>query len=393
MTRSSLPLDGSDPLAAPGMFKAKAFFYWRATRPDITAGYGKSAIKLPGKEGDGQDFARAARSRELERDLIRWRSEQNRPKMVPFSWRWLIAKYMLDDFSPFQEVKANTQAGYRETCAYWSSAVGDVLITATDYEALKRWQRAMENKGRSTAFISRKFTMLRILANYAAALNPKQFGEVRTILSTMRFKKSAPRDVAPTKGQIEAIIAAADKAGDPMMALAISLQWWLTLRAVDVRGHWLGSGKDKRWADGLTWNMIEGDMAAIRKVISKTRDSEPRVIEYALTDLPDIQDRLRAIPADKRVGPVILQDSGQPYDRSWFTAKFRRYREAAGVPADVKMMDTRAGAITHAKSLGASTVQMQHAAGHASPSTTQRYIRDRGQEVAEVIQLRTGVQR
>ncbi|MDB6151484.1 MAG: recombinase [Chthoniobacter sp.] len=386
--RCDLPLDGSDPLAAPGMFQAKHAFYWRAPRPDIAAGYRKDAIRLPGRAGDGQDLIRAARARELERGLLNWRSEQEGPKVAPNSWRWLIAKYLTDDFSPFREVKENTAKGYRESLAYLSVAIGAKLIADTDYEALKILQRGMESNGRSVAFISRKFTMLRIIANYATALNPREFAHVGVVLSKMRFKKSAPRDVAPTKPQIEAIIAAADKAGDPMFALAISLQWWLTLRAVDVRGHFLGTGKDRRWADGLTWGMIEGDMAAIHKVVSKTAESEPRVMIWALDDLPDIQARLRAIPADKRVGPVILQPDGQPYDRTWFTAKFRRYRAAAGVPDEVKMMDVRAGAITHAKSLGASTVQMQHAAGHASPTTTQRYIRDRGAEVAEVIQLR-----
>jgi integrase len=388
MARSDIPLDGSDLLASPGMFKANSRFYWRATRPDFAMGHSSKAVKLPGKEGDDLDLIRAARCRELERELMRWRSEQDRPKMVPHSWRWIITKYLTDDISPFQDVKDNTKVDYRVSMTYWADAIGDVPIAATDFAMLKGLQRAMEAKGRSLHFISSRFTKLRIVANYAAALNPREFAHVRTILATMRFSKAAPREVAPSRDQIEAIIAAADKAGDPMFALAVSLQWWLTLRAVDVRGQYLGKGKDKRWADGLTWNMIDGDMQSIRKVISKTAESEPRVVEYALTDLPDIQARLRAIPADKRVGPVILQPDGHPYGRDWFTAKFRRYREAAGVPSEVKMMDTRAGAITHAKSLGASTVQMQHAAGHASPTTTQRYIRDRGAEVAEVIQLR-----
>jgi integrase len=314
-------------------------------------------------------------------------------KDAPKSWGWIIARYLSDDISPFADVKANTKAGYREDCATWAALVGNSLVADTDFETLKRWQRQMQAAGRSLSYISRKFTMLRIVANYGAALNPKLFGDVRVILSTMRFKKPAPREVAPTKDQVEAIIAAADAAGDPLFALAISLQWWLTLRAVDVRGQFLGSGKDRRWADGLTWNMIEGDMAAIRKVVSKTAGSEPREMIWALGDLPDIQARLRAIPTDKRIGPVILKPDGKPYDRNWFTAKFRRYRTAAGVPDTMKAMDTRAGAITHAKSLGASTIQMQHAAGHASPTTTQRYIRDRAAEVAEVIQLRTGGQR
>ena len=58
-------------------------------------------------------------------------------------------------------------------------------------------------------------------------------------------------------------------------------------------------------------------------------------------------------------------------------------------PKDVKMMDTRAGAINHAKSLGATEVEMQLQAGHASPRTTQRYIRGRAIARAEVLKLRS----
>jgi hypothetical protein len=60
------------------------------------------------------------------------------------------------------------------------------------------------------------------------------------------------------------------------------------------------------------------------------------------------------------------------------------------VPKSVRMMDTRAGAINHAKSLGATEVEMQLQAGHASSSTTQRYIRGREEEVNRVIRLRVG---
>jgi integrase len=306
------------------------------------------------------------------------------PKPKAGTWAWLIARYQTDDFSPFQEIKANTQAAYREDSAVWVKIAGSVLISATDFETLKRWQRQMQADGRSLSYIARKFTMLRIIANYAAALKPRQFGHVKVILSTMRFKRPAPRDVSPTTDQITSIIAAADAAGDKMMALAVSLQWWLTLRAVDVRGHWLNG----KWADGLTWEMIEGDMEAIRKVVSKTAGSEPREIVWSLADLPDLQRRLREVR--KESGPVILQDNGKPYDKSWFTTKFRRYRDAAGVPATVKMMDTRAGAINHSKRLGATEIEMQHQALHASSATTQRYIRDRSDGVNSIIRLRAG---
>lgn len=64
-----------------------------------------------------------------------------------------------------------------------------------------------------------------------------------------------------------------------------------------------------------------------------------------------------------------------PFDRYRWSGKFRTYRTVAGVPRDVWMMDTRAGAITDAKRAGASKVLMQHQANHASDKTTNRYIR------------------
>lgn len=398
MSRSSLPLDGSDPLAAPGLMQVKDFLYWRAPRPDIRAGHSSSSVRLPGRAGDGQDAARAKLCRKLEADLIRWRAKLAKPaksakptqRTLAHSWRWIMRRYLTDEFSPFSEVKANTQVSYRDELAYWDEAIGNVLVSATDYVAIKRLQRDMQAGGRSLSFIARKFTMLRIVANYGAAIAPKMFIDIRMILSTIRFKKPGPRDVFPTEAQVMAIINVCDDAGDPMMALGLALQWWLTLRARDVRGDWMGTGKDARWVDGLTWSMIKGDMAEIRKVVSKTAASDPREMVWDLSPLPDIQARLRAIPIDQRVGPVIRQPDGQPFHRNRFTEKFRKYRAVAGVHKDVKMMDTRAGAINHAKSLGATEVEMQLQAGHASSSTTQRYIRGREAEVNKVIKLRSG---
>lgn len=386
MTLYDLSRLSGDPSYAPGLFRVRDTIYWRACRPAIRMGYMKKPVKLPGIEGDGQDNLRRAKARDMCRDVLRWVDEQDRPKIVPNSWKWLIVRYRTDEISPYRDVKANTRKSYDEHLARWADAIGAVSLADTDYAAIKRWQKAMEAKGRSHHYIKGMFTMLRIVAAYGVMLRAPGADSVRSILSAMRFSASSPRTVAPTQEQIEAIIAKADAAGDAMFALGLSLQWWLTLRAVDVRGQML----EGRWQDGLTWTMIAPDLSSITKVPSKTEKSNAEPMVWSLHSLPEIRARLAAIPADERVGPVIKRAGGKTYDRFLWSDLFRRYREQAGVPAEIKLMDTRAGAINHAKHAGATPIEMQHAANHADFSTTNRYVRGRNDAANKVIQLRSG---
>lgn len=387
--RSDLPLDGSVPDYAPGRVQAKDKFYWRAPPYDLKNGYLINNVPLDGRDGDGQDMARAVRCRELERDLIRWRADSDKPKIEPFTWGWLIRRYLHDEFSPIREVKSNTALEYRERLEVIDAAIGEVLIAHTDYERIKRWQVAMQDKGRSVAYIARWFGRLRLAANYGALIKPDLCKRPADILGGMRITSPTPRTVAPTSEQIEAIIAKADAVDDAMFALALSLMWWTMLRPVDVIGQWLQDDDGKpRWADGLTWGMVSLEEGAITKTPSKTEKHMHEALTWDLTAVPELLDRLAAIPTEQRVGPVIRQGNGAPFQRRWFNTKYRRYARAAGVPDEVQMRDTRAGAVTDAKSAGATAIQMQHAANHKNPATTQRYIRDRKAEVAEVIHMR-----
>lgn len=350
----------------------------------------KDAIRLPGEIGDGQDLVRAAKARELTRELLRWVDGLDVPKVQPGTWLWLFGRYKTDDISPFQDVKDNTRDSYLFHLKRWEEAIGLVEIGHTDFAAIKRWQKAMEDKGRSVHYIKSMFTMLRIVAGYGVALQVPHAMNVKAILGEMRFRSPKPRAVAPTEDQINAVIAAADAAGEHGFALGLSLQWWLSLRAVDVRGQYLGKGDAKRWADGLTWDMVDLDRLTIRKTPSKTARSAPEEIEWDLSLLPEIVDRLKAIPKDQRIGPVVTMNNGRPYTRRGWADRFSVHREKAGVPDIVKAMDTRAAAINHGKRAGATKIELQHAAVHASGSTTERYLRERGDAANKVIQLRRG---
>jgi hypothetical protein len=383
---------------APGLSPSNGYLYWRAPPGAVKAGFAMTRVKLPGKVGDGQDRERARRCRDYAREVVRFLTAGPDISFARFTWGWVIRRYLTDEFSPFRDVKANTRDSYREVLERWESGVGNTAVGATDYLRVRTWLKAMKDNGRSVAYIKRMVTHLRIVTSYGVALGVPGAAEVKAILSELRVRGPAPRSAAPTAAQITAIIAKADEAGAAAFALGLSIQWWLALRAVDVRGQWLRMEKGEvasgitrgafRWADGLTWDMLDRDLTTLRKVPSKTEDDLPDALTFDLRPLPDLRARLMAMP--HRVGPVIVDASGLPYRKERWSEMFRTFRAAAGVPDHIWMMDTRAGAITDAKRLGASKLAMQFQANHASGATTERYIRERSASVNEVIRLRTG---
>jgi integrase len=380
----------SDPTYAPGISRAKQFFYWRPSAAFVKQGYSDQGYRLPGQAGDGLDLDRAAKCRELTRKMLLWASGNDRPKVEPGTWLWLIGRYKTDEFSPFQEVKANTRETYLFSLARWETAIGGTMIRSTDLPAIKRWQKAMQDNGRSLAYIKRMFTMLRIITGYGVQIKAPGARDVRDIFGEMRIKAPKPRSIAASEAQIMAVVAKADAAGYRAFSTGILFQWWLTLRAVDVRGQWLGMGAQKRWADGLTWDMLDSDLTTLRKAASKTEGTSGEVMLFDLTLLPDLRARLQAIPQDQRVGPVIKDATGKPFDQRQWPKLWRRFANRAGVPADVWLMDIRAGAINDAKRAGASQEDRQRQAGHASPEMTERYTREHDAVRNKVIQIRRG---
>lgn len=400
--------DGSDPLYAPCVRQSKKWFYWRPPAAYVAAGFCKDQVKLDGTAGDGLDLDRAQKARDLTREMLRFH-EASTTAIEHGTWLWLIARYKSDEFSPLQEVKDNTRADYMHRLSRLETSISKVMIADTDLTALKRWQRAMtvsheariaEFNARAelggfdtrdcdaTHYVKSMFTMIRIITGYGVQIKAPGARDVRDILSEMRIKSPRPRQTSPTPEQVQAVVAQSDADGNAAFSLGLLCQWWLTLRAVDVRGQWLGKGADKRWADGMTWAMLDKDLTTLCKTPSKTEAAAPDALVFDLTLIPELRDRLQAIPMDQRIGPVIKQPNGVPFQADRWAKLFRKYADKAGIPRDVWMMDTRAGAINHAKNHGASHIQMQHQANHAQASTTDRYVRERSGTVNEVISMR-----
>ncbi|PJE33450.1 recombinase [Pseudooceanicola marinus] len=326
------------------------------------------------------------------------------------SWSWLIDRYKTDKHSPFQNVKANTRESYLIYADKLDRAIGKIQIANTNYELLCNLRDGMAEKGRSTAYIKKIFTHLRIVVNYGALIEHNPAIKVASILAHMRIQSPPRKTTAPTREQIRAVVDYADAQGLFAFATGLLFQWVFCLRAVDVRGHWLDCNanaegivrevernrrtrhlpqRHERWQDGLTWDMFDDGLTGFRKTVSKTSRSMPEPLWFDLTHAEELRSRLRILSTRGRVGPVIIGErTNMPYTRDGWTQAFIRCRRASGVPESVKMMDTRAGGISEAGTLGLDPMILRDAAGHQNVTTTDRYVRNREQNIAKVVQMR-----
>ncbi len=394
--------DASDPLYSPLTRTVKGRVYWQASAKFRALGYEPANVALDGMAGDGMDLARAAEARRLTRAMLEhYRADRDHPAGT---WAWLIARYQLDQFSPYHDVKANTRKSYAWQLERWSKGIGHMSIGAMDYERVRRTQADMIAKGRSLSYVKRMFTTLRIVAGYGKAIEVDAAARVSSILSEVKFRSAPKRTVAPTRAQILAIVDEADARGMFAFATGLLIQWVFAVRAVDVRGQWLeiaandkdggiirtSGDKRLRWHDGLTWNHVDADLTAFTKVISKTSRSLPEPTRFSLTDAAEIRGRLRLLGNGKRVGPVIISERlGMPYTIEAWGRAFARLRDHLGLPKEITSMDTRAGALTEGSEMGADLMILRDGAGHMNSNTTNRYLRSREENIGKLVRLRS----
>lgn len=383
---------------APGLVIIKdRFAYWQAPKRYVKAGWDQPRHKLP-----DDPVERIALCRQYTRDLLNWWAYQQPASPDYGTWAYVIRRYRTDKYSPYARAKANTREGYDYTCNKWVAAIGHWKIDDLTFERLMEIEQAMRDKGRSDAYVARMFTQLRGLASYGSLIRETQAQcrPVKDMLALLRVRAPAGRSVAPTREQVEAVVAAADAAGQFAIATGWLLQFEFCLRAVDVRGQWLGGGTSntpldggiirdgKRWADGLTWDMFDADLSTFTKVISKTAKSLPEPYTFDLTSVPYLRARIARLRPAEAVGPVIVSRSGLPYTRNSWANTWVKYRRKAGIPDEIKVSDLRAGGLTEARELGANQFDLRDAAQHSNVSTTSKYVRGRSEASGKIVKLR-----
>jgi hypothetical protein len=317
------------------------------------------------------------------------------------TWEWVIHRWKMDPHSRYNTCGPATREDYDYRTGKWAAIIGAMQIEDLGYDHLGIILTTMRDRKYSDSLVSKLFVMLRHLARYAHGplRQKKQAGPVVEDLALIRIKSAKPRSVSPTPEQIRSIIDEADARGLFAFATGILFQWTYALRAVDVRGQWFkadpdqggiirekrGTGQFIRWQDGLTWDAFTPDLTHFSKTTSKTK---AELTNIALTD--ELRGRLRLLRnAGNGTGPVITSEgSREPYTKRTWAQAWQRIREGLGLPDEIKMMDTRAGAITDARSRGADPFTLRDFATHTHVSTTDGYVRERSEAMNNVVKMR-----
>jgi len=202
----------------------------------------------------------------------------------------------------------------------------------------------------------------------------------------------------------EAIRALAPSIGRRSLGLAQAFQFDLMLRQKDVIGEWIPVSepglsdvidRNDKWLRGLRWEEIDKNLILRHTTSKRQKDIDPdlNLAPMVMSELrfmagvsQDALLRRDLLPAS---GPVVVNEfNGLPWRSSEFRRSWRELANAAGVPKNVRNMDSRAGAISEATDAGAELEHVRHAATHSDIAMTQRYSRGSQDKVRNVMKLR-----
>jgi hypothetical protein len=362
--------------------------YWCARADLVKAGYLPKTVPLRYDLDDPADriLIEAACLR-LQAEMLEWSSGRGR-ETTRFDGTilGLSRRYQVDEASPFKRLKHNTRTKDTYTLILIEKAFGTRSLAALKIGDFYRWYEAAKKPKApgGPERVRRAYGIIKKLRELFAFGIMAELPECRRLYEVMehaRFAQPARRRIAMELSHVEAFVAKAIELGRLSLALGTAIQFETALRQKDVIGEWepipTGQGASgillngRRWANGLTWSDLAADLV-VRKATTKTG-------AFAAHDLklcPLVLDLLERVPTDRRIGPLVLDETaGRPYAESAYGREWRIVAKAAGVPDHVWNMDARAGAITEAEDAGADLDHIRSAAAHTQVSTTQRYSR------------------
>lgn len=229
--------------------------------------------------------------------------------------------------------------------------------------------------------------------------------------SLVSFERGGAREEEMTFTQASAFVRTALELGDRgvipkqrglYMAIGVAAQFELALRQKDVIGERPKSARDQEkairrgattinygeeiWAGYFTWENIPGWRWRMKTSKSKYRSAA----NFDLTIYSLLFPLLEAVPREDRVGAVVKGEHGYAVQERSYRKWFRPIAQAAGIPDEVWLMDSRAGAATEAEESGADHDAIKTLLSHSEKqeATTTRYKRRQDRARVRVQQLR-----
>lgn len=391
-------------LNAPGLKrrgKNRERLYW-IPRDDIAkAGYTPRSVRLHYDIGNPEDHRLIeAACQRLDAEMKAWAAgARGTTKYFDGTILSLSRRYQTDPASPFRKHKYNWQDREMRILKTIEAAFGARSLATLGMADFARWYEAAKQpkqpggKPRIDRAV-KIMKLLRQMVTFGAAAELPHCDRLHGILSKMRFAGPARRRVKLELQHVKAFIPKALEMDRLSLALGTALQFETIMRQKDVIGEWEPIGDDDskagivlnghRWMNGLTWADIPASL-----VIAKDTTKTGATVVADLSLCPLALDLLALVPADKRIGPLIIDEkSSRPYAADAYAREWRIVARAAGIPDEVWNMDARAGAISEADEALAPLDEIRSTAGHSQASTTVRYIRGSAGKARHVAELR-----
>ncbi|KQV43263.1 MULTISPECIES: hypothetical protein [unclassified Rhizobium] len=348
--------------------------YWNPKRAVKGAPAALSLVRLPdGLSDDALAEECQRRTSELKAEL----ADLTTPQKFDGTFQSLIDLYRSDTTSSLHSVKHSTKIrDYEPSLRVLAKNIGERFVAGFTASDAKRWFAQWRKKGHRRA--SGAIKLLRLIISYGAGERLHGCAQARLILSDLRFEQPAARTVAMTYEQCLAIVKKSAEMECPSIGFVEALKFETALRRIDVIGEWAPppDGGEFRWT-GLMAKDISKDMILSLKT-SKTRAAVAR----DLNGYPLVTEALKAYRIPD-IGPVVIdEDYGKPYWENRYTEKYRKVRDAAGVPSNVWSMDSRAGAVSETVEATGSLEAARDLATHTTTKTTRRYSRGDGLEAS-----------
>jgi hypothetical protein len=258
---------------------------------------------------------------------------------------WLVDRYRKDPDSPYHAKSFTTRKNYENLVRRLLLTCASARLEEMDARMFLRLHEKWSDGGK-VAMGHAMIGIVRILANFGGSiLGNQECSRIASVLQKMRFPISSKRaGLRLTEDHVHAIIEGAHAIGHPSIALAQALQFDCKLRQKEVIGEWVPETESfmsdvmhngLKWVRGLRWSEID-EQFVIRRPKNRRNGVD---LKKAPLVMAEFEKRPNGPGKD---GPMIVfENNGLPYNSAQYRRVWRQIADAAGVPKEVKNMDSR----------------------------------------------------
>jgi hypothetical protein len=335
------------------------------------------------------------------RDVIVWTPPAERPGntidiAAPFTQRPtlgdIVRQYQTDPLSTFHKLRFHVRRNHKALLRRIIARHGATPLSEITGRTLVAWHAEWATDGKVA--MGHSFTaQIRTLCGFGfTLLADRECERLCLVLNKMRFEMAPSRVDRLTADQVEMVRMWAHIVGWHSIALAQALQFELMLRQKDVIGEWVPDSepgqsdiqwRGQKWLRGIRWSEISDDL-----ILTHTTSKRQKAIVVDLKLAPMVMEELEFLDEMPDDEPVIMCESTcMPYATPEFRRKWRIVANYAGIPENVRNMDSRSGAISEAFEAGVKGERIQKTATHSDIGMTQKYNRGDAMAASSEVQM------